>query len=225
MEELRSTDILDKEILEDARKKAQRTLSAADDTIKSMDALWDKKIAKALSRARKKFDEQLAHNRTEIMARLPLDKRRVRSEKIEGLLISAASSYFTGLARDKQLALLESELKDRLQELVSNEALCGPLMVYSRELDEDELNRILAKAVPRNGRQETWVLQKGDALFTLPGSFPAIVIDTETARVTASIDGVMENLLQDKRAELVSALLGPAALDAADALPEEGRDA
>jgi hypothetical protein len=232
MEELRSTDILDKEILEDARKKAQRILGAADETIKSMDALWDKKTGKALSRARKKFDERLSLNRTEIMARLPLDKRRVRSEKIEGLLMSAASSYFAGLSRDKHLAILESELKSRFGEALSGDASSGeapseeaafggPLTVRFRGLSVDELEGLLAKTVPPGA---SWAVPEDGALFSLPGTFPAVVVNTEKVRITASVDAVMEGLLRDKREELVSALLGPAVLGAFDALSEEERD-
>ena len=44
MEELRSTEVLDREILEDARKKAQKILKTAEDAHAAQAQDWDKKI-------------------------------------------------------------------------------------------------------------------------------------------------------------------------------------
>jgi hypothetical protein len=49
MEELQSTEALDREILEDARKKAFKILKGADETLASSKTAWEKS-----SRARKK---------------------------------------------------------------------------------------------------------------------------------------------------------------------------
>jgi hypothetical protein len=209
MEELRTTEVLDKEILEDARKKAHRILGTAEESIKSMDERWNRKIDRVLRDAEKKFAARIEHNREEVMARLPLDKRRVRSEKIEALLTAEAASYFAGLSRDRLLSILEMELADRAGEL---EAGGGPeYTVYFRGLSAAELETILARRVPGRGR--SWTL-KADSLFSLPGTLPALVIDTPPVRIIASVDRVMEALLQDKRGELVDALLGNGSPDA-----------
>ena len=54
MEELQSTEILEREILEDARKKAMRILKTADDTIRAKTAEWEKKTADAVAELEKK---------------------------------------------------------------------------------------------------------------------------------------------------------------------------
>jgi hypothetical protein len=208
MEELRTTEVLDKEILEDARKKAHRALGAAEESIRSMDERWNRKIDRALREAEKKFAARIENNREEVMARLPLDKRRVRSEKIESLLVAEAASYFAGLSRDRLLSVLEAELADRAGEL---EAGGGPeYRVRFRFLSAAELEAILARHVP--GYDRSWTLQE-DPLFSLPGTLPALVIDIPPVRIVASVDRVMETLLQDKRGELVNALLGDGASD------------
>jgi hypothetical protein len=51
MEELTSTEALDREILEDARKKAFKILKNADDSISSSKESWDKKIERARNKA------------------------------------------------------------------------------------------------------------------------------------------------------------------------------
>lgn len=199
MEELQSTEVLDKEILEDARKKAQRILKTADETIASAEASWEKKTQRALSGIQKKYAERKEKNRREILARLPLDKRRIRSEKVEGLLRSAMDGYLNALSREKLLSLLEGELAKRAGELDS-----PSFQAASRALSAAELETILKKVFP----QARWTLVPDYSFHHLPGVLPAIVVDAPDLRITASVDTLAESFLQDKRAELAAALLG-----------------
>jgi hypothetical protein len=199
MEELLSTEILDREILEDARKKAYRILKSADDTVKASLARWEKKTARALADIRQKYAARSLKTRDEIMARLPLDKRRARSEYIEGLLKSRMTAYFSALSRDRILALLKSELAGRAGELDA-----GPVTARFRGLGADEVTAVLAGI---SGDARSWEPEE-DPLFGVPGTFPALTLVSRAVRIIVSVDAVMENLLQDRRAELVSALLG-----------------
>ncbi|MDR3335097.1 MAG: ATPase [Treponema sp.] len=219
MEELRSTEVLDREILEDARKKAYRILKSADDTVKAQVALWDQKAEAAIADIRQKYAHRTATTSTEIMARLPLDKRRARSEKIEGFLKSAMKGYLSTLPREKLLIFLETELRKRFDEL--REVAPGSLepdpsgdsvlpQVMLRGLSNTEVATILNKVSSREGAP--WTLKPADPRFLGSGQFPEIRIDTRQVRITASIDGTAAALLEDKRMELVLALLGPEGL-------------
>ncbi|MDR2028442.1 MAG: ATPase [Treponema sp.] len=199
MEELQSTEVLDKEILEDARKKAQRILKTADETIASAEASWEKKLQRALTKIRQKYAGRREKTREEIMARLPLDKRRVRSEKVEGLLRSAMDAYLLSLPREKLLSLLEAELAKR-----AGEALSPSFQAACRALTGSELELMLKKVFPR----AAWTMAPDYSFHKLPGVLPAIVVDTPDVRITASVDRLAEDLLLDKRAELAAALLG-----------------
>ncbi|MDR2111463.1 MAG: ATPase [Spirochaetaceae bacterium] len=209
MEELRSTEILDREILEDARKKAYRILKAADDTVTSSAESWEKKTERALAGVRKKYAERSAKAREEIMARLPLDKRRARSEYFEGCLKSAMDAYLSGLKRDTLLALLEAELAVRFAEYreTGEDPAPVPWRACFRGLHEAEAAALLKKLAPR-----PFDLQ-GDGLFDLAGTFPAVVVNTPSARIIASVDAAAGALLDDRRGELVSALIGAEALN------------
>ena len=81
MEELRSTEFLDREILEDARKKAFKILKPADDTIQSQAKVWEKKLKKAITAIQKNYDIRKQKENDEILAKGPLDRRR-RSAQI-----------------------------------------------------------------------------------------------------------------------------------------------
>lgn len=229
MEELQSTEVLDREILEDARKKAQRILKTADETGRTQAEAWEKKTADAIADAKKRYQERLEGDREEIMARLPLDKRRIRLEKIEALLHSAIRDYLAALSPDRMLALLGSELEKRLQlcpEIGSSQSQKAPtegvplLEVMFRGIGEGELETLLNKLLPATGNNAVpWVIRRDYSFYGLPGDFPAIIINADKVRITASVDNAVDSLLKDKRAELVSSLLDPAALSG-DGIPQ-----
>ncbi len=204
MEELKSTDVLDKEILEDARKKANRILRQADETIKTNSDDWEKKAQDAVDEVHRKYDDRLSRNKNEIMAHLPLDKRRIRSEYVEGVLQSAMASYLTSLSREKLLSLVERELSLRASLLPPDN-----LHVMYRHLTDDEAENIIKKVMPK----ASWTRDKADPAYTLSGTFPEIIIDSPDMRIIASVDAASVELLGDKRAELVTALLGEEALN------------
>jgi hypothetical protein len=204
MEELQSTEILDREILEDARKKAYRILKTADDTVNASGAAWDKKIKRAVDNIRRKYAARSEKTRQEIMARLPLDERRARSEYTEGLLRSSMDAFFSALPRDKLLGLLELELKKRIAEYFGSGADHNGASweLRCRGLEDAELRPILK----RLGAPPVKPVQ--DPLLSLPGNLPALVIDTPAARISVSVYAAARTLLKDKRGELARALLG-----------------
>jgi hypothetical protein len=209
MEELQSTEVLDKEILEDARKKAFRTLKSSEDAIKDACVAWEQKTQAAIRELQKKYAEKTKRDGDEIMARLVLDKNRLRSAKIESGLKNAAFSFLKSLNKDKQLELLEKELTMRLKEL---EDAGDPITakdepeVYSRLLTKEETEKLLPK-------KQKWTVIEPSLTFKNAGQFPAIVINTKKVKLTASLDDTIEALLQDKRGELTAALFGATTFD------------
>jgi vacuolar-type H+-ATPase subunit E/Vma4 len=232
MEELQSTEVLDREILEDARRKAQRTLREADETVASASTAWEQRTMDAIGGAKERHAQRMAASRAEIMARLPLDKSRSRLERIETLLRGAASAYLAALPRQRILALLEDELALRAGELTeavdigakksgTEKSTPEAIQVSYRGLTQGELEAILKKIFPST----PWKLHEGNlargADFPLGGDFPAVAADTQAVRVTVSAEAVVETLLEDKRGELASALLGAGVLET----PEERQHA
>jgi hypothetical protein len=166
------------------------------------------------------------------MARLPLDKRRSRLAKIEGFLEDAAAAYLSALNRKQLLSILEQGFKMRAGDLDSPTGPQGKIpplgktppagkaslagktppagKAAARGLTGKELEALLRKAFPKS----VWEIEKGENSLIAPGTYPAVVADTDEARITVSADAVMKTLLQDKRAELSAALLGEGVLDA-----------
>ena len=199
MEELQSTEILDREILEDARKKAYRILKTADDTVKTKSGEWEKKLAVTLDELEKKYSEQGKLAAVEIMAFLPMDKRRVKAEKIESLLHLAAKTWYTGLNRRGVLDLLEKELAKRLA-ACDEFAVSGEGRAMIRKIERAEAEDILKRLLPG---KPFYIEETHSA-----ADYPELVLETREERIYASIGKIVDYFLSEKRAELIEALLG-----------------
>ncbi|MDR0721206.1 MAG: ATPase [Treponema sp.] len=208
MEELQSTELLDREILEDARKKAYRILKAADEAVQTGVEAWEQKTNAAIAGIRQKYAQGFETIQRELKARLVLDKRRIRAEKIEELLTSALNTYFFNLPRARLLSLLEGTLQRGVAEVQKTGEPVAGFTVQCQGLTHAEGAQILKTSLPGG----TWTLIPADSSLIQEEPFPEIVADAPTVQITASIKGLGEALLEDKRAELVEALIGSAVL-------------
>jgi len=199
MEELQSTELLDREILEDARKKAHRILKAAEDTIKAKSAEWEQKLSASLAELEEKYTKQGRLAADEIMARLPIDKRRTKAKQIETSLRSAAETWYGGLSRGRVLDLLEKELAKRLAVTEKFTADNG-MRVQIHQIERTEVQAILQAVLPGKSCDIEEVHSVS--------AYPEIILETPQARIYASIGKTVDFLLGEKRAELVESLLG-----------------
>jgi hypothetical protein len=221
MEELQSTEALDREILEDARKKAYRTLKTADDAVKANASAWEQKAAEAAAELEGRYEARRRRSLAEISARLPLDKQRIWSEYVEKLLDSAAADWFAGLSRERALALLENELAKRLAECPEF-AAAKTVRVAWRGLEQAEAGALIKKQLPG----VDLVFENSAAGEGIPSSggraYPELALDIPAVRISSSINMLVDSLLHDKRAELIAALLGPGALSGPGRVGEQG---
>ena len=204
MEELQSTDILDREILEDARKKAHRILTTAEETIKSKSADWDRNLSATLDELEKKYAQQGQLAANEIMARLPIDKHRAKAKKIEELLRSAAKTWYDGLSRGRVLDLLKKELAKRLAAAEKFNADDG-VRAQIHEVGRAEAQTILQAVLPG----KSCVIEE----IHSASAYPEIIVETPQARIYASIGKTVDYFLGEKRAELIEALLNQTEVD------------
>ena len=200
MEELQSTEILDHEILEDARKKAHRILKTADDTIKTKLADREKNLSETMSELERKYAQQSKFATDEIMAHLQIDKQRVKAKKIEELLSSAVKTWYAGLSRERVLALLKGELARRV---AASNLSGGEIRAQIHHIERKEAEAMLQAVLPGKCSIEE---------FASVSAYPEIILETPEARIYASIGKTVDALLGEKRAELVEAMLGQMAI-------------
>jgi hypothetical protein len=214
MEELRSTEVLEQEILEDAKKKAARLLKTAEDSIASQAKQWEKKTKDSIQEIHKVYEKRALKLREEIHSRNILDKRRLRSETTDFLLREAMDTFLHGLERGEILLILEKELERDLEEC-RDELGQGEVRVLFSSMNGNEAKEALQKAANKSKVSKDlpiseWSINEDKKAST---SFPVIILNTPMVKITASVENVAIEFLKEKRAELTSALLGEEALD------------
>ncbi len=110
MEELRSTEILDKEIQEDARKKAGRILRDADLEAGKILASVDTRVAAIRREKEALYEQKIASFRRDAEAALPLEEKRFLVSFEGNAVCAAINMYLKNLSEEKRLELLSSLL-------------------------------------------------------------------------------------------------------------------
>ncbi|HON13025.1 MAG: hypothetical protein ACOZCE_09525 [Spirochaetota bacterium] len=206
MEELRSTEALDREILEDARKKADRILKGADQTVRSIEQQWQDKLKADLASLEQVYRQRTQKAEHEIMARLPLDKHRLRSERAERLLQEAASAFSASLPRDRIISILQRALNQMVTAASDSIGLLDSetvVLVSVKGLLKEEADTILSASMGTLTRKYTADCSWSDKVL-----YPELICDMPNLRLVLSFKTIIDQLLLDKRAELAVALLG-----------------
>ena len=93
MQELRSTDILDKEIQADARKKAERMLQKADRDCENLLGSLEADLQKSAEEKKTFFDNKLQSFETDRKAVVPLEKERFKVSFIQDAVIQNINTF------------------------------------------------------------------------------------------------------------------------------------
>jgi hypothetical protein len=198
MEELQTTEILEKEILEDARRQSQGILSTADSAVEAKAEEWDKQLSTAVSELEAVYAQRSKSASEEIAAVLSIDKHRAKAKKIEELLNEALAAWYSRLSRERVLDLLRQELSRRLSAASEDFSSAGGLIAYIHKVEKAEAEAVIKAALPgRDFKVET--IQSAAA-------YPQIQLENKEVRIYASVGKAVEYFLGEKRAELVVAL-------------------
>lgn len=106
MQELRSTDILDKEIEADAKRKAETILKRADKECEEILASVQNKIDVARQEKEEFYSKKLEAFEKDLTASGPLEKQRFQVSFIQEEVIAAINNYLSALKEEDRLALV-----------------------------------------------------------------------------------------------------------------------
>lgn len=110
MEELRSTDILDKEIQNDARKKAESIIAAGKAEAEKVLAQVASRLEKAETARGKTLAEKEVKHKKDMEASIPLEKQRFLVSFVEKSVNEALGNYLKKLSQDARLAMVLKSL-------------------------------------------------------------------------------------------------------------------
>lgn len=203
MQELRSTDILDKEIQADARKKAERMLAKADLDCEKLLASVDSDIEKAKQEKEEFFAHKLEAFEKDRMAVVPLEKERFKVSFIQNSVIQNINKYLEGLSEEKRLALVardfnfETELK--LNAFVYGFSLAGAKKFLSEKLGS-KLASVSETKFGAEALEDEIGLEKPQGII--------LESEDKNFRYRLTLSEVIAKLLDTKRSELSATLFG-----------------
>ena len=203
MEEFRSTEILDKEIQEDARRKAEKLLKRADeDSQKIMDELAAR--IEAVSKEKQVFYADRAESvKKDLGAALPLEKERFLVSFVDSSILKGINQFIDGLSNEKKIALLENLLKRYESKLADKK-----LTVKFHGFQQDELKKMFQKHFSKLNIESFIPLNDDDAK-ELHDEYGMIIESTDkTVRCRVTIDELIEEIVDTYRYEIAEALFG-----------------
>ena len=143
MQELRSTDILDKEILSDSRRKAEKILKNADSECKELLDSLDSEIQKAKLEKQEIYNRKIELFEKNKKVSIPLEKQRFKITFIENTLLQNINEYLKSVDDSKKITMLISHLQD-FEDL--QKSLCGQkLTAFFYGFDKTEVETQLSK--------------------------------------------------------------------------------
>lgn len=198
MEELRSTEVLDKEIESDARKKAERILSKADlDSKVLIDGVAARTDAAKKERTAV-YQKKIDAYEKDLNASVPLEKERFLVSFVDSKISEGIGAYISSLSIPKKISLLMKQL-DTYSAVISGKKMNA--LVYGFKIDdvkkalEEKLGKSLISCTSTDAGHDPY---EGIILES----------DDKNVRCRLTLAEIIEELQAGKRAELASALFG-----------------
>jgi vacuolar-type H+-ATPase subunit E/Vma4 len=111
MEDVRSSETLEKEVLEDARKKAERILKNAEKQIESLEKEWKEKKEAELASLNAEAEAKKNLRKKEMDAAFPLEIQRRKLKFMDNLFGQFLSDFFEKLHPEDFACVLEEKGK------------------------------------------------------------------------------------------------------------------
>lgn len=205
MEEFRSTEILDKEIQADARKKAEKILAKADVDCALLLEEVSGRIEKAKKELEDKYALKIAAFEKDQSATLPLEKERFLVSFIQSSIEKAINAYLAKLSDEEKidLALKKSvKIEDVLKSKKLNALYYGFQESLVKKTVGKKFNLISVKETEFN----KMIIENDLGITDRKG----IILESEdkAIRVRMTLSEVISQIQDKYRAELYSALFG-----------------
>ena len=199
MEELRSTEVLDKEIRAESVKKAEKILASAEAKAQELLAGVDLRVAETKKTAEENMKSRLALYEKNVNASVPLERQRYLVSFINNSVMDAINDYMGSLTQDRKDSLIEKELAKAKNIIGARKVTClavGKMDSASCEkIVKSVLGNVVAGCTASSGEEKN-CLEYGLILKTEDGKL----------KCRLTLEEIINNLLARKREELALAL-------------------
>ncbi len=207
MEELRSTEALDNEIRNEARKRVGKVLDKARENAQALKDGVEKKLADAQAQAKRQSAARLDLYRKNIDASVPLEKGRYLVSFIYDSVMDAVNSYLESAGEAKRLEIVAS-LAERSKPFLEGKELEATVVGFDVAAAQKLLKARFGSSVVSCGAGQGHLLDDEG----LPGlKFrEGIILKAKDSSVSCrlTLDEKMKEILDDKSYELSSTLFG-----------------
>lgn len=205
MEEFRSTEILDKEIQADARKKTEKILAKADVDCALLLEEVSGRIEKAKKELEDKYALKIAAFEKDQSATLPLEKERFLVSFIQSSIEKAINAYLAKLSDEEKIDLVlkkSVKIEDVLKSKKLNALYYGFQESLVKKTVGKKFNLISVKETEFN----KMIIENDLGITDRKG----IILESEdkAIRVRMTLSEVISQIQDKYRAELYSALFG-----------------
>jgi V/A-type H+-transporting ATPase subunit E len=202
MEELRSTDVLDREIQDDARRKVEKVLKAGEADCELIAADVALRLEKSRAEKTAEYAKRLEDYRHDMESAIPLEKQRRLVAFVDSEVRAALESWFEGFKPDRKVVLFQSMLEKFREPLAGKK-----IRATFSGIAQADAERIVKAAF---GKENVIAVVERTAGCLLAFSGDGVYVESEDGIVTcrATVDEVRQVLLATKRQELAEALMG-----------------
>ena len=205
MEELRSAEILDKEIQDDARKKAEKILRNADSQCDQIMAQVESRLEEAKNEKEIYFNQKADQVKKDLDSSMPLEKSRFLVSYISSSIAKGINEYLKTLSSEKRFELAVS-LLNQFSNLVSNRtfdaAVYGfdPAYVKSTLSSKVKINSCSSVDFAKSGSEAVDGIEIHEGVILLS--------EDKSVKIRLTLEEVITELIDKYRKELAVTLFG-----------------
>ena len=202
MEILKTSEALESQILEDARKKATRILETAEKECAEIREEWERKLEEDTRRMAADLDRGIADLRHKLGTSLPLDFMRRRLAFIQDSVAGALRELLDGMPPMELARIVGLQLR-RASTLLAD----AKIVVFCSGMAAEDARKLVCEHLPAMTIDDVKPLAI-DATGAAPDK--GIVIETTDGRMRyrGTLSEVTALLMGEYREELMTALLG-----------------
>ena len=224
MEEIRGTEALEQEILEDARRRAERILRKAENDVKEWNAQREQRLQEEIEALTREYEAKKRAAEQDMESHLPLEKTRLEIGYRDEALRAKLSEALMALIREKPWLLGSWCLAClRRQQLLIQESSAQVVVSGLDAKSLQAIKTLFERAPNVSIVQKDVPLPRGDAAVSdaataasagaapeaLFGTYGVVVEPKDHSyRISATGQELFEWLLDEKRGELATALFG-----------------
>lgn len=207
MKELKSTELLDKQIQLEAAKKIQTILEKADRECEEILQTVTQELEEARKQKQEFYNRKLKEEQVNLEATFPLEKQRLELAYIQEALISGINEYLEKMGDQKRLSIVLGELNE--QKSVLQDKKCS---AYIYGFDFNDAKKELEKAIGSNllkvekTEYGKMIIENDLAIKCQQG----IILEAQdkSFRIRLTLNQIISRILDENRDQLNAALFG-----------------